>query len=370
MGWFILTQLFSILIQLIRIGRMSDHEKDLEILILRYQLDMAERKLQSPLKPTRVEKLALAVLVTKLKQGTQRPANQLRDLIRLFQPETVLRWHRQLVRHKWTYDRHNKGGRPPLDHELEVLVVRLAGENDCWGYGKIEGELLKLGYKVSQTTIRNILDRHGIVPAPVRNGSLGWRKLMTHYKQQILACDFFTVETPWLQIWYVLFYIEVGTRRVYLAGVTAYPDGFWVAQQARQYVWTLEQSDLKPRFLIHDNDGKFTKTHDTIFQSEHIHIITTPFQPPNANAFAERWVRTVREECLNHLLIFNETHLRRVLQTFIDYYNTTRPHQGLQPQSPIPRPQSTSTGPVHRAMVLGFISDYYRGSDQTDLCPA
>ena len=160
MGWFILTQLFSILIQLIRIGRMSDHEKDLDILILRYQLDLAERKLQSPLKPNRAEKLTLAVLVAKLKQGTQRPANQLRDLIRLFQPETVLRWHRQLIRRKWTYDQYNEGGRPPLDHELEALVVRLAQENDRWGYGKIEGELLKLGYKVSQTSIRNILDRY------------------------------------------------------------------------------------------------------------------------------------------------------------------------------------------------------------------
>jgi putative transposase len=369
MGWFILTQLFSILIQLIRIGRMSDQEKDLEIMILRYQLDMAERKLQTPLKPTRAEKLALAVLVTKLKQGTRWPASQLRDLIRLFQPETVLRWHRQLVRRKWTYDQNNKGGRPSLDQELEALIVRLAQENDSWGYGKLAGELLKLGLKVSQTSIRNILDRHGIVPAPVRNGSRGWRHLMTHYKQQILACDFFTVETLRLQTLYVLFYIEVGTRRVYLAGVTAHPDGFWVAQQARQYVWTLQGRDVKPRFLIHDNDKKFTDTHDTVFRSERIRIIPTPFQAPDANAFAERWVRTVREECLDKLLIFNETHLRRVLTTFIDYYNTARPHQGLEQQSPIPCPQSISTGPVQRRMVLGFISDYYRGSDQTALCP-
>ena len=285
MGWFILTQLFSTLIQLIRIGRMSDHEKELEIMILRYQLDMAERKQQTPLKPTRVEKLTLAVLVAKLKQGTQRPTNQLRDLIRLFQPETVLRWHRQLVRRKWSYAQKNKGGRPPLSQELEALIVRLAGENDSWGYGKIEGELLKLGHQVSQTTIRNILDRHGIVPAPVRNGSLGWRHLMTHYKQQILACDFFTVETLCLQTLYVLFYIEVGTRRVYLAGVTAHPDGFWVAQQARQYVWTLQENEVKPRFLIHDNDQKFTDAHDTVFRSERIRIIPTPFQAPNANGY-------------------------------------------------------------------------------------
>jgi len=368
MGWFILTQLFLILIQLIHIGRMSDQEKDLEIMILRYQLDMAERKLQTPLKPTRAEKLTLAVLVTKLRQGTKRSANQLRDLIRLFQPETVLRWHRQLVRRKWTYVHKNTGGRPRLDRELETLIVRLAQENASWGYGKIAGELLKLGHKISQTTIRNILDQHGILPTPVRNGSLGWRHLMTHYKQQILACDFFTVETLWLQTLYVLFYIEVGTRRVYLAGVTAHPDGFWVAQQARQYVWTLQEKGIRLRFLIHDNDKKFTDAHDTVFRSECIRVIPTPFQAPNANAFAERWVRTVREECLNYLLIFNKNHLRRVLTTFIEYYNTARPHQGLEQQFPIPCPQPISTGPVQRRMVLGFISDYYRGSDQTALC--
>ncbi len=364
MGWFILTHLFSTLIQLIRIGRQSDQEKDLEIIILRYQLDMAQRKLQTPLKPTRAEKLTLGVLVTKLKQGTRRPVYQLRDLVRLFQPETVLRWHRQLIRRKWTYATHtNKGGRPALDQEIEALIVRLAQENNSWGYGKIAGELLKLGFDASQTSIRNILDRYGIVPAPIRNGSLGWRHLMTHYKQQILACDFFTVETLWLQTLYMLFYIKVGSRRVYLAGVTAHPDGFWVAQQARQYVWALQENEVSPHFLIRDNDKKFTDAHDTVFRSERIRLIPTPFQAPNANAFTERWVRPVREECLDRLLIFNENHLRRVLTTFIEYHNTARPHQGLEQQTPIPCQRPTSTGPVRRTLVLGFISDYYRGSD-------
>ena len=167
---------------------------------------MAQRKQQTPLKPTRAEKLTLAVPVAKLKQGSRRPAYQLRDLVRLFQPETVLRWHRQLIRRKWTYATHtNKGGRPALDQEIEALIVRLAQENNSWGYGKIAGELLKLGFDASQTSIRNILDRYGFVPAPIRNGSLGWRHLMTPYKQQILACDFFTVETLWLQTLYMLF---------------------------------------------------------------------------------------------------------------------------------------------------------------------
>lgn len=171
----------------------------------------------------RAEKMTLALLTAKLKEVIQQPARRLRDVIRIFQPETVLGWHRELVRRKWTYARKNKGGRPRTDQELERLILRFARENPRWGYNKIEGELLKLGFEASPTTVRNVLKRHGIAPAPVRNGSLGWRHLMTHYKEQLLACDFFTVETVWLQTLYVLFFIELGTRRVYLAGVTAHP---------------------------------------------------------------------------------------------------------------------------------------------------
>jgi hypothetical protein len=157
MAWFILSQLFSTLIQLIHIGRMSDPEKELEIMILRYQLAIVKRKLQTPLKPARVEKLTLAVLPARLKQCIQRPAHQLQDIIRIFQPETVLRWHRQLVRRKWSYGQKNKGGRPLISQEIEGLIIRLAQENASWGYGKIEGELLKLGFRVSQSTIRNVV---------------------------------------------------------------------------------------------------------------------------------------------------------------------------------------------------------------------
>jgi hypothetical protein len=181
MAWFILSQLFSTLIHLIQIGRMSDHEKELEIMILRYQLAIVERKLQSPLRPSRAEKLTLAVLLARLKQGTQRPAHQLQDIIRIFQPETVLRWHRDLVRRKWTYPQRHSSGRPPISREIEDLIIRLAQENGSWGYGKIEGELLKLGFNVSPSTIRNILDRHGIVPAPVRSGSLCANRILRHH---------------------------------------------------------------------------------------------------------------------------------------------------------------------------------------------
>ena len=165
----------------IRLGRMSDHEKELEIMILRYQLAIVDRKLQSPPRPSRAEKLTLAVLLARLKHGTQQPASQLRDIIRLFQPDTVLRWHRQRVRHKWSYGQKTKGGRPPISRELEGLIIRLAQENGSWGYGKIEGELLKLGFKVSPSTIRNVLNRHGIVSAPVRHGSLCANRILRHH---------------------------------------------------------------------------------------------------------------------------------------------------------------------------------------------
>ena len=362
MVWFFLAQLFSILVELVRIGYKSEKEKDLEILLLQYQLGILERKLNQPIKPNRVEKLTLAVLVTKLKRETERSSHQLKSIVRIFQPETIFRWHRELVRRKWTYPNQAKVGRPPISQEIKDLIVRLAQENSSWGYSKIEGELLKLGFQVSRTTIRNILDRHGIVPAPVRGGRISWRKLMTHYKSQILVTDFFTVETFWLQTLYVLFFLDLGTRRVYLAGVTANPTAQWVTQQARQLGWELEESDASFRFLIHDNDGKFADSFDAVFESVNMNIIHAPYQAPNANSFAERWIRTVRNECLNHILILNASHLRRVLKVYIeDYYNVARPHQGLHQQIPLSHRQKSDTGPVHRRQVLGgIINDYYR----------
>jgi transposase InsO family protein len=364
MGWFILAHIFSTFLAFIGLGRISESDQDLEILILRHQLNIVARKQQKPIKPTRTEKLILAVLVHRLKRHTLRSTQQLREIVRIFQPATVLRWHRELVRRKWTYARRNKGGRPRLSSEIEALIVRLAKENPRWGYGKLEGELLKLGFSVSRTTIRNVLDRHHIIPATVRNGSLGWRQLMTHYREQLLACDFFTVETIWLQTLYVLFFIELSTRRVHFAGVTAHPNQIWVTQQARQLLWKLgtEASDL--RFLIHDNDRKFPNTFDAIFASEGFHTIHTPYPAPNANAYAERWVRSAREECLDLILILNATHLRRVLGEYIeDYYNVARPHQGLAQNIPLPPPARPKQGPVRKRPILGgLINDYYRDS--------
>jgi putative transposase len=362
MGWLILGHVFTTLISIVSIGRLSEKEKDLEILVLRQQLAILQRKYHKPVKPNRAEKLTLAILAAKLKQATQRPTDQLRDVIRIFQPETVMRWHQELVRRKWTYQGKHKGGRPRIGKELDALILRLAQDNPRWGYGKIEGELIKLDFKVSQTTIRNVLDRHNIQPAAVRNSSIGWHNLMAHYKEQILACDFFTIETIRLQTLYVLFFIELGTRRVHLAGVTANPNEMWANQQARQPVWELEDRETPLCFLIHDNDRKFSKAFDTLFKTEGLHVIHTPYLAPNANAYAERWVRTAREECLDLILILNASHLRRVLLEYIDdYYNVARPHQGIEQRTPMPRGQPINTGIVRRRKVLGgIINDYGR----------
>ena len=161
------------------------------------------RKQKQPIRPNRAEKATLALLTAQLKKNTKRTIRQLGDVIRIVRPETVIRWHRELVRRKWAQPSKKKAGRPKINHSTESLIVRLARENLRWGYYRIEGELKKLGFIASLTTVRNVLDRNGILPAPVRYGSIGWKTMMKHYKDQLIACDFFTIETIFLRTMYV-----------------------------------------------------------------------------------------------------------------------------------------------------------------------
>lgn len=161
---------------------------------------------------------------------------------------------------------------------------------------------------------------------------------MAHYKNQLLACDFFTVETLFLQTLYVLVFIEIGSRRVHFAGCSAHPNNVWITQQARQMMWQLEDCDSAMRFLIRDNDKKYSHAFDTVFRVEGIDVISTPYRAPNANAYAERWIRSVREECLDKLLIINQAHLRRVMREYVEFFNTARPHQDIDQQIPIALP--------------------------------
>lgn len=360
MGWFVAMQVFSILLEWLHLGRRSAPEKDLEILLLRHQIAIWERQHQTVVRPSRGEKFILAVLTVHLKTITQCTIKELSSIIRIVQPETALKWHRELVRRKWSQRPSSSGGRPRTDPALEKLIIRLAQEND-WGHLKIAGELLKLGYVISDETVATILKRHGIPPLSERKPSLSWRHFMMHYKDQLLACDFFTVETLFLQTAYVLFFIELGSRRVHFAGCTLHPNNRWVTQQARQMVWELEDTAPKPRFLIHDRDTKFSQAFDHVFESVGVEVIRTPVCAPNANAFAERWVRTVREECLDKLIIVNQAHLHHVMLEFTDYYNTARPHQGLHQRIPRPKALLKTDGFIHRRSILGgIIHDYYR----------
>ena len=282
--------------------------------------------------------------------------------MRLFRPATVIGWHQAIVRRKWTYQQGRKPGRPPIDAELERWILQVARDNPGLGYEKLAGELRKLGFQVSKTTVGIVLERYGIPPAPERGrrGS-SWRVFLNHYKDQFLACDFFTVETLTLQTLYVLFFLEHGTRRVHLAGCTAHPTGAWVTQQARQMTWALQDRELPMRYLIHDHDTKFTDAFDIVFESEGVELVDIPYHAPNANAHAERWVRSVREECLDKVIILNERHLRRVLHEYIEYYNTRRPHQGLEQESPTGMLLASRQGSVRYRKVLGgIIRDYYR----------
>ncbi|HSH81884.1 MAG TPA: integrase core domain-containing protein [Herpetosiphonaceae bacterium] len=336
MLYFLLAHACSLLLDLIWVGRGAEQDKDVEILLLRQQLRILQRKQPHPPRISRWEKLTILVLAGKLTALTNSARARLSQVVLLFKPDTLLKWHRELVRRKWTFKQGAQRGRPPISPELEALILRLAKENPTWGYGKLEGELCKLGYDIGRSTIRDVLKRKRVPPAPDR-GKQGssWRILLAHYKDEIMACDFFTVETVWLKTLYVLFFIELGSRRIHLAGCTANPTSAWVTQQARHLSWKIQDGRLPLRFLIHDRDTTFPAAFDTVFTSENVTIIRTPVRAPNANAFAERWIRSVREECLDKLVILDERHLRRVLTAYIDYYNCARPHQGIGQQCPV-----------------------------------
>jgi putative transposase len=247
------------------------------------------------------------------------------------------------------------------------LVLRLARENSRWGYQRIVGELAGVGVVVSATTVAKILRQAGVSPAGAR-AQLSWREFLRAHADSIIACDFFAVDTLWLGRLYVLFFLELSNRRVHFAGCTANPDGRWIAQQARQLAWSLSERATPARFLIHDRDSKFSRAFDDVFRSEGVEIIRTPFRAPQANAFAERFVGTVRRDCLDWLLITSRKQLERVLRVYADHYNTHRPHRalGLTPPKPEPRLRLVAPNPpgqlYRRDRLGGLIYEYLRAA--------
>jgi putative transposase len=292
----------------------------IEILVLRHELEILRRRQPRPRLQAK-DRALLAVLSRLLPRE--------RWSVFLVTPGTLLGWHRRMVARRWTYP-HAALGRPPVPEAVQALIVRLARENRRWGYQRIQGELAGLGYRVSASSIRRVLRAHGLGPVPIRSGSsTSWRSFLRQQAHGILACDFFSVDTVWLHRLYVLFFIELETRRVHLAGITAHPTGTWVTQQARNLVWALEDRGRTVRHLIRDRDAKFTRCFDDVLRSVGATVVLTPIQAPNANAFSERWVGTVRRECLDHLLIIGRRHLLAVLDAYVRHYNAHRPHRGL-----------------------------------------
>jgi putative transposase len=282
---------------------------------------------------------------------------------RLVTPGTILRWHRRLVRRRWTYS--HRTGRPPIDDVLVALVVRMARDNPRWGYLRIQGELLTLGHRVGASTIRRILQRHRIPPAPVRHTDGSWRQFLRTQATSMLAVDFFHVDCALtLRRLYVFFVLEVGDRYLHVLGVTGHPDGPWTTQQARNLVMDLGDRAARFRFLVRDRAGQFTAEFDAVLADAGIEVVKIPPRCPRANCFAERFVLTVRTEVTDRMLIFGERHLRHVLAVYADHYNGRRPHRALalrppRPTSPVPEP---AHGRIRRRSILGGLLNEYEAA--------
>jgi putative transposase len=334
----------------------DEHAKDLEILVLRHQLRVL-RRTSGPPKLRVIDRVLLA--------AASRVVPRDRWVAFLVTPATLLRWHRELARRKWTYGRTGRPGRPPIDAAIRALILRLAQENPRWGCVRIEGELRKLGIRVGATTIRSLLRTSRAGPAPRRIGPT-WTEFLRAQADGIIACDFFTVETAWLRTLYVLVFIELGNRRIHLSPSTAHPDSAWVTQQARNLALALDARASPIRFLIRDRDTKFCRPFDTVLRSEGMRVIRTPIRAPNANAHAERVIETIRAECLDWSLILGRRHLDRTLRTYADHYNRRRPHRALGLAPPLAEtrnPISVSPAEVRRRDLLGgLIHEYHRAA--------
>ena len=308
--------IFQHLLGLLLLLGCTSATKDVELLVLRHEVAMLRRTNPKP-RLEWADRAVFAALIRRLPRALRRH--------RLVTPDTILRWHRRLLRNKCTYP--HRPGRPPIDDVVAALVVRMATDNPRWGYRRVQGELLKLGHRVGASTIRRILQQHRIPPAPVRHIDTTWRQFLRTQATGMLAVDFFHVD--------------------------------WTTQQARNLV--MELGEDVTRFLVRDRAGQFTASFDAVFADAGIEVIKIPPRCPRANCFAERFVLTVRTELTDRMLIFGEQHLRRVLARYAAHYNARRPHRALQLRPP--RPEALVTEPVYgrirrRTVLGGLINEY------------
>ncbi len=347
---------FALLYSLLRLlldvvdVRLRVQDPEAELLLLRHQLRVVRRQVRRPRLNT-ADRTIMAALGERV--------NRAALVAMLVQPETVLGWHRALVRRRWAaFGRRRGPGRPGLDAGIQRLILRMAKDDPAWGCVRVRGELLKLGYRVSATAIRNLLRRDRIGPAPFRSRQT-WKAFLRAQASAIVLTDFLSVDTVLLKRLYVLLYMELATRRVIWFAVTDRPDAAWVTQQARNVSWELSQ--LGVRFLIHDHDARYGGGSDRVFAGDGVAVIRTPIAAPKANSHIERQIGSTRRECLDWLLILNRRHLERVLTQWFEHYNQARPHRGLDLGTPIARPDPVTAAAgdvVCRERLGGLLREY------------
>ena len=331
--------------------------KDAEILVLRHENAVLRRQVGRVRYPPadRLWLAALSRLVPRRRWGELFPVT----------PATLLVWHGRLVARKWDYTSRRRPGRPSTAVAIRKLVIRIATENPTWGHRRVQGELIRLGHQIAASTVWQILHDAGIDPAPRRTGPT-WKQFLTAQARGIIAVNLVHVDTVLLRRVYALVVIEHGTRRAHLAGVTAYPDGAWTTQAARNLLMDLGQRAASVKFLIRDRAGQFTSSFDAVLTAEGARILASPPQAPKANAICERFIGTLRREVLDRLLIVNEQHLSQVLTEYLRHYNTARPHRALGQLTPAqagtcsPEPVNLAEHRIRRKQVLsGLTHEYY-----------
>ncbi|RPE39129.1 integrase-like protein [Streptomyces sp. Ag109_O5-1] len=315
-----------------------DTAKDAELLVLRHENAVLRRQLARPVRYEPGDRFWLAALSSLIPRC---------DWRRVFPvtPGTLLSWHRRLIAKRWDYShRRRRIGRPPTAAALKRLVLRLAQGNPRWGHRRIQGELAKLGHTIAPSTVWQILHGAGVDPAPRRTGPT-WREFLTAQAEGIVAADFFHVDTISGRRLYALVFLEHGTRRLHITGVTAHPTAQWALQQARNLTADLGTGMESLRFLLRDRDSKYTDAFDAVFEAEGLEVLLSAPQAPRMNAHCERVIGTIRREALDHVLVLNEGHARRVLAEYREHYNAYRPHRSRD-QRPPEAPEQSPILPI------------------------
>ena len=331
--------------------------KDTELLVLRLEDTVLRRQLAGPVRYEPADRFWFAALSRLI------PRSRWREVFPVT-PGTVLGWHRRFISWKWDYTARRRTGRPPTRAAIKTLVLRLAEKNPQWGHRRIQGELARPGHRIAASTVWEILNAADIGPAPRRSGPT-WRQFLTAQTEGIVATDFFHIDTALGKRLYVLAFLEHGTRRLHITGVTTHPMQAWAVQQARNLAADLGTRMESLRFLIHDRDSKYSTAFDAVIHADELHVIKSAPQTPRMNAHRERLIGTIRREVLDHILITGQAHARQALAAHQEHYNKHRPHQSRHQRPPEAQEHPTSihdldTRRLRRTQILGGLINEYR----------